>query len=119
MKLHKTIAEYGLQKDRGVKIVSTFLIALVTIPLCVSLSTSSAVDLKELIPGGSHASFYSVTYNLSSEPVMMILLGTGLIGIAGIGRKRLLKKDSDHKSKNKLGPAIPPHPDPFPWKKEN
>jgi hypothetical protein len=101
------------------KIISTLLIASVTIPLCISLTTSSSVDLKQLIPGGNdHASVYLITHSLSSEPSMMLLIGTALIGIAGIGRKRLPKRDNDHKNENQLRSTIPPHPDPVPWKKE-
>ena len=99
------------------KIISILLIASVTIPLCMSLAAPSVVGLKEFIPGSTHTSLNLVTRNLNSEPVMMIFLGTGLIGIAGIGRKISLKKVKQNKNKKKLTPTIPPYPDPVPWKK--
>ena len=100
------------------KIVSSLLIALSALPLCISIGTSYIADSKELIPPGNHASTYLVSYNLSSEPAMLILIGTCMIALAGIGRKKLIKKDNDHKNQNKLRPAMPPYPDPFPWKKD-
>ncbi len=100
------------------KIVSALLIAILAIPLCISMGTSYIAETKELIAYESHASIYFVSYNLSSEPAMMILFGTGLIAIAGIGRKKLLKKDNDRKNQQKTRPAMPPYPDPVPWKKD-
>ena len=75
-------------------------------------------ETKTLISQEVHASMYVVSHNLSSEPAMMILIGASLIAVAGIGRKRLLKKDNDQKNKQNLSSAIPPYPDPVPWKKE-
>jgi hypothetical protein len=102
------------------KIVTTLLIAFLVLPLCISISigTSYIAEPKELIPQDSHVSINFVYYNLSTEPAMMILIGTCLITIAEIGRKKLSKKDNDHKIQQKLKPAMPPYPDPVPWKKE-
>jgi len=61
---------------------------------------------------------YLVSHNLRSEPAMMILIGILMIAFAGIGRKQLKKKLGDQKNKNKLSPAMPPNPDPIPWKKD-
>jgi len=100
------------------KIISALLIALVALPiLCISLASSSAVDFNDII-SSDHAAVQLVTYKLKSEPAMMILIGTGLIGIAGIGRRITLKKDNVHKDKQRLSPTLPPLPDPVPWKKE-
>jgi len=101
------------------KIISALLIALVTLPIiCFGLASSTDVDFKDII-SSDHASVYLVTNNLNSEPAIMILIGTGLIGIAGIGRRITLKKDNVHKDKKRLSPTLPPLPDPVPWKKEN
>ena len=47
----------------------------------------------------------------------MILIGAGLITIAGFGRKQLIKNDNDSKQHNDTRLTITPHPDPVPWKK--
>jgi len=47
----------------------------------------------------------------------MLLIGTCLIGISGIGRKKLSDKDTGNRAKRNLKPIIAPYPDPVPWKK--
>ena len=103
--------------DISMKIVSALLIAFLALPIGISIGTSYISDIKGLIAQNSHASINFVSYNLSSEPAMMLLIGISLIAIGGIGRKKLLKKDNDHKSQQIVRPAMPPYPDPVPWKK--
>jgi hypothetical protein len=100
------------------KIVSALFIAILALPLWISIGTSYIAGTKELIPYSDHAFIYFVSYSLRSEPAMMIFFGTVLIAIAGIGRKNLLNKDADHKNQQKLRPAMPPNPNPVPWKKD-
>ena len=47
---------------------------------------------KVLDAGLSHLSIYGQGTTPISEPATMLLLGAGLIGLAGFGRKRILKK---------------------------
>ena len=99
------------------KIVSALVIAFLALPIGISMGTSYISDIKGLIAHDSLASINFVSHNISSEPAMMILIGTCLIAIGGIGRKKLLKKDNDHKNQQIMRPAMPPYPDPVPWKK--
>ena len=101
------------------KIIASILILLVTLPICLSLANSSAVDLKDLIPIRDRAIVHLVTYRLDSEPAMMFLLGAGLIGIAGLGKKISLKNDHHQNIEKKSKLTRLPYPDPVPWKKEN
>ena len=86
------------------KIVSSILIAIVAFPLCISIATSYIVETKALIPQEVYASMYLLSYNLGSEPALMIPFGTGLITIAGIGRRKIIKNDNDHRNKDNLAP---------------
>jgi len=100
------------------KIVSALLIALIALPLSLSMGASYIAETREMIPYFNHASIYFVSNNLSSEPAMMILVGTCLIAIAGIGRKKLSNKDDHHRTRQKIRPTMPPNPNPVPWKKD-
>ena len=100
------------------KIVAAILIALLSLPLCISMGASYIAETDEIIPYFNHASIYFVSNNLRSEPAMMILVGTCLIAIAGIGRKKLSNKDNHHTTRQKIRPTMPPYPDPVPWKKD-
>ena len=100
------------------KVLSSILTAIVALPICISIVGSYIVGTKALISQEIHASMYWFSHNLSSEPAMMILIGASLIAVAGFGRKRLLKKDNKQKNKQNLSSAIPPYPDPVPWKKD-
>jgi hypothetical protein len=100
------------------KILSSILIAVVALPLGVSMGAGYIPDIKSAIPYNIYAISDLVSNNLNSEPAIMILIGMGLITIAGFGRKRLIRKDKDSNQRDDFRSTIPPHPDPVPWKKD-
>ena len=110
--------KYSNWHNSYMKILSSLLIVIVTIPICWSVTASYIADIKSDVTHDVHASISLVSVDVSSEPAMMMIIGTGLIALAGIGRKRINKKNSDPKIRNDFRDAIPPHPDPVPWKKE-
>ena len=101
-----------------IKILKSLLIVLVTFPLCISMATSYFVESKNLMSQEENASIILVSYKFSSEPAIMILLGFGLLGIAGIGRRMFITKESDQKRPISLASARPPFPELVPWKKD-
>ena len=104
--------------NQTMKILTSILVVIGAILLCVSMAISYVVESKDLIPQDEYESIILVSYKLKSEPVIMILVGLILIGIAGIGRKRLSKEKSDLKRPMSLASSRPPFPDPVPWKKD-
>lgn len=86
-------------EDRAMKIISTLLLASVTFPIGIALGTSYVSNLNDLLTDGNLSSLYSFSYNINSEPTLMILIGTGLIGIAGLGRKKLSNTDNKNKTR--------------------
>ena len=100
------------------KIIKSLLIVIVALPLCISIATSYIAESKELNSEKEYAPIVLVSYKLSSEPAIMILVGFGLIGIAGIGRRKLLTRRNDEKRPISLASTRPPFPDPVPWKKD-
>ena len=76
------------------KIIASLLIVLVAILLCISMAASYIAGSKDLMPQEENAPIILVTNQLSSEPTIMILIGFGLIGIAGLGRRKLLTKEN-------------------------
>ncbi len=100
------------------KIIASLLIVLVAIPLCISMATSYIAESHDLLPQDEYAPIFLVSNKLSSEPAIMILIGFGLIGIAGIGRRKLLNKESSQERPISLTSNRQPLPDPVPWKKE-
>ena len=99
------------------KLISALLIALVALPMSINMAASYIAELKVLIPNDQHAFINVITNYFSSEPVIMLLIGICLIGISGIGRKKLSDKDTGNRVKRDLKPIIAPYPEPVPWKK--
>lgn len=100
------------------KIISLILIVAAAIPLGLNVTMAYIPDFKSAIQYDEHAIANLVSDKLTSEPAMMFFIGMGLITIAGIGRKNLMKKDNDLRKQKDFRSAIPPYPDPVPWKKE-
>jgi hypothetical protein len=100
------------------KIISALLIVFATLLICISLAISSGIDLKILTASGDIASLDLIFDDFNLEPAMMIVIGTIFIVIAGIGRKKLLKKDSGDSIKKKKENKTICYPDPVPWKAE-
>jgi hypothetical protein len=82
------------------------------------MATSYIAGSKDLISQVEYAPINLVSHKFSSEPAIMIFVGFGLIGIAGIGRRKLLTKENDQKRPISLASTRPPFPDPVPWEKE-
>jgi hypothetical protein len=56
-----------------------------------TLKTSSAIQTPVAAGNGNGNTAPSPT----PEPATLLLLGTGLVGLAGVGRKKFFKKDED------------------------
>ncbi len=79
------------------KIILALLVVVVALPLGLSMATTYFTDVRSAISTDVVPISEIISYNLTSEPVMMILIGMGLITIAGIGRKKLIKKNNQPK----------------------
>ncbi len=84
-------------KGQAMKIILALLVIAVALPLGLSMATTYFTDIKSEISNDIAPFSELISYNLTSEPVSMILIGMGLITIAGIGRKKLIKKNNQPK----------------------
>ena len=99
------------------KIFFGLLAVTIALPLFIGMAASDISDTEILISTDSHNFISEFKYYFSTEPAILLLIGTCLIGIAGMGRFLLRNKDAGNKEKEKRKPNIVPYPDPVPWKK--
>ena len=85
------------QKGKAMKIILALLVVAVALPLGLGMATTYFTDIRSAVSSDIAPVSEIISYNLTSEPVTMILVGMGLITIAGIGRKKLIKKDNQPK----------------------
>jgi hypothetical protein len=100
------------------KIIKSLLLVIVVLPLFISIAASYIAESKDFNLEKEYAPLVLVSYKLGSEPTIMILVGFGLIGIAGIGRRKFITKGNDEKRPISLASTRPPFPEPVPWKKD-
>lgn len=100
------------------KIIASLLVVAAALPVSVSIITADIADIKSAILNDEHTITYLVSQNLTSEPAMMFFVGMGLIALAGIGRKKLNKRNNNLRKQKDFRYTMPPYPDPVPWKKE-
>ena len=101
------------------KIFFALLAVTVVLSLFLGLAASEITEMAVLMPNDDHKFINEITHYSSSEPAIMLLIGTCLISIAGIGRKKISDKDTGNGTKERLKPKLVPHPDPVPWKKSD
>ena len=100
------------------KIIASLIVVAAALPVGISMISADTTDFKSAIQYSENKITNIVSSHLTSEPAIVFFLGIGLIGIAGIGRKRLNKRNNDLKKRINLRYTTPPYPDPVPWKKE-
>ena len=99
------------------KIFISLLAATVALPLFLGMAASDISEIEGLVSNDDYAFISEFKHYFSSEPAFMLLIGTCLIGIAGMGRAKLSNRDAGNNEKEKPKPNTIPYPDPVPWKK--
>ena len=99
------------------KIFIALLTATVSLILFLGIAASDISEIEVFISNDDHTFISEFKHYFSTQPAIMLLIGTCLIGIAGMGRAKLSNRDSGNKEKRKPKPNTVPYPDPVPWKK--